>query len=151
MLKKINFRDLFRTMLCITIPPTTSTAPNSDEIDGPPTILAVHSLSFNQLKSLNSRSFFLQNKTAIFLAPNSWNQIDFPVTLVTSLPAKCIALCDTRTVYIRCLSQRPIVNNTNDTYLTIWLHNDSKSSVELVPFELMIHCFIVLQERQCRG
>jgi hypothetical protein len=148
MLKKINFRNLFRTMLCITIPPTTSTAPNSDETDGPPPILTVHSLNYSQRKSLNSRSFLLQNKTAIFLTPNSWNQIDFPVTLVTSLPAKCIALCDTRTLYLRGLSQRPIVNNTNDTYLTIWLHNDSKSSVELVPFELMIHCHLILQERR---
>jgi hypothetical protein len=137
-------------MLTFTIPPPLQTLANTDEFDGPPPFLRVHALNFNQRKVLNPRSFIIQNKTPISLPSNSWNPIEFPVIIESSLPARYIALCETRTLYRRGISQRPIISNTNDTYLTLWLHNDTKSLIKLVPYELMIHCYIFLPERPCK-
>lgn len=135
-------------MTLFTIPPPGHTSENSDEIDGPRPFIKIHSLSFNRRCSLNTRSFMIQNKTSISLPPNQWTTIDFPTTIVTSLPAKCLVTCDTRTLYNRRLTQHAVIHNTNDTYLTIPLHNDTKNLITLRAYELMIYCTIILQEKK---
>ena len=107
-------------MIYLTIPPPTFTTTSSDEV-GPPPYLKVHSLTFNHRKDFHCPNrCILRNKNPILLTPHQWQRVDLPVTLVSSTPCKYLALCDTRLMYIRQLSQEVICHNSHDFFFSCY-------------------------------
>ena len=136
----------------ITVPSSVylKSATNDDVNDGPAPILITHLLSNGKRTLINPNSFTLRNSDSITLSSKKWKTIILDATILTSLPALCVGICNLRTLYYYGLTQGLIVFNTNDSRVKIQIYNNTTHSVTLPPYRLMVQCAIILRPRFLR-